>query len=378
MSQLGKVFIGPITRDPSESVGSVNEALIAALEGQFQFTGHVATRKTGNVEPGKLSPSNGLIMLRHGVSWFLGLVARRPNIAHYAITSRWNMEKSLAFLQLGRLFGAKTVGHLHGGGFIEHWQGLGVRRRAVAGRMLRSLDALVVLSEAWKERVVQHLGLLPEQVHVVYNPVDKTFENAALNFEIGHPDDGSILCFGVMGRQKGLFEILEAASRLPRQGAWKFLLVGPDREPGISEDARNFIAAHHMEDRVKLLGPVHGERKLALFNSAAIFLLPSHVENFPVTVLEAMAAGLAVIATPVGAIPEFLVNGQSGLFVAREAPDQIAAAVGQLLGDAAMRNRLATQARQTFVSRLNREHISQQLAAVYHAVLPVVNDSPRA
>lgn len=364
-TKIDKILLGPITCDPAESVGMVNESLMSMLRPHYSFAPHVATRRSGGTTAGMLNMGNCLIFIRHLYGWIRLLYGESPRIAHYAITSNWNMEKSLFLLWLAQVKGCKTVGHLHGGLFIEFWKSAHPARRRLAMHVISRLDAFVVLSEGWKDRVVNTLGLRPDQVHVVHNSIDSRFEEVASCFQITRQTNLTVLCFGVMDSKKGVFDILDAAALLPPEMEIRFILVGPEREPGIAAQVQALIKDKGLEMRMELTGPVQGERKLELFQQASLFLLPSYVENFPVTVLEAMAAGLPVICTPVGAVPEFLVDRISGWFVEPGSPCGIASAVQYLMSSPVDRHHLATIARGIFEMKLQRTKISAQMMSVY-------------
>lgn len=363
-----RILIGPITQDPTESVGAVNESLVSGLGGEFSFELHLATRKMGLDRQGGMNFLNLAYFFSHLTSWIRGMRRSRPDIAHYAITSHWNMEKCLMLLWLARLSGSKTIAHLHGGGFLDFWQALPARRKARALRELRNLDGFVTLSEGWRRAIIRDIGLAAERVHVVHNPIDPDFERHAPRFEAGR-GGANVLCFGVMDRKKGVLDILEAAARLPVDSPAVFQLVGPEREPGIKAEVESRIIELGLQERVKILGPVFGERKIELFRDAALLLLPSYIENFPVSVIEAAAAGLPVVATRVGAIPEFFVDDVSALFVEAGNVDQITSAVSRLLEDGELRSRLARKARMVFTRSLMRDRVMGQMATVYNAVL---------
>ena len=363
-----RILIGPITRDPTESVGTVNESLVGGLGGDFAFELHLATRKLGLDRQGGMNWVNLAYFLKHLASWVGGLGRSRPAIAHYAVTSHWNMEKSLMLLWLAKRSGARTIGHLHGGGFLDFWLSLSARRKTRALRVLGNLDGFVTLSEGWRTAVIREIGIAPDKVHVVHNPIDPDFERLALGYEPGR-GGANVLCFGVMDRRKGVLDILEAAAAMPADCPAVFQLVGPEREPGIRAEVETRISELGLEDRVALFGPVFGERKAELFRDAALLLLPSHIENFPVSVIEAAAAGLPVVATRVGATPEFFQDEVSALFVETGNVPQITRAVSRILEDGGLRLRLARNARHVFTQSLKRERVMAQMAAVYHAVL---------
>jgi glycosyltransferase involved in cell wall biosynthesis len=367
MTQAVKVLLGPITHDKAESVGIVNETLIDGLQSDFCFIPHVATRSRGIERQGRFNAGNLYYMVKHALTWAKCL-PRRPDIAHYAITSGWNLEKSLFLLRLAALFGARTVGHLHGGGFIEFWRSLPSWRRKRAFKNLSLLDALVVLSEGWKTAVVDEIGLPTDKVFVVNNPINSVYEDAALEMPILRRTE-NVLCMGVMDRLKGVFEILDAAAALKGRSNVKFQLVGPEREPGILRDVENAVRSRGLHDVVHILGPADLERKIDLFRDAAIFLLPSHVENFPLTVIEAAAAGLPIITTPIGATPEFFEDGRSALFVEKGNSSQIAELIEGLLDSGEKRTKLGYEARTIFTERLGRARIMDSMRVVYYRLV---------
>jgi glycosyltransferase involved in cell wall biosynthesis len=108
---------------------------------------------------------------------------------------------------------------------------------------------------------------------------------------------------------------------------------------------------------------------MRLFQESAIFLLPSYVENFPLVALEAAAAGLALVLSPVGAVPEFFEHGRSAWFVTPGSVEEIAGAVRTLTREVDVRMRLAAAARTTFRTTLARERIFASLDDVYTAAL---------
>ena len=94
-------------------------------------------------------------------------------------------------------------------------------------------------------------------------------------------------------------------------------------------------------DRVEFPGWVAGEAKDRLVAEATVFTLPSHAEAMPMSVLEAMAGGVPVVASAVGGVPWALDGGNAGVLVEPRDVDALAAGIDRLLGDAAERKRLA-------------------------------------
>jgi len=172
-----------------------------------------------------------------------------------------------------------------------------------------------------------------------------------------------------MDRKKGVLDILQAAQLLPADCTARFLLVGPEREPGVISEVKSIIASHGLSDRVTVVGPAFGEEKVRLFRNAAMFLLPSHAENFPLSVLEAAASGLPIIATQVGATPEFFREGESARFVSIGDASAIAEAVLFFHRSTDLRTSYGTAARSVFVEKLRRDRIMASMSAVYRHML---------
>ncbi len=363
-----RILIGPLADDPAESVSGVNRAFIQGLGDRYTFIPLRADRTRGNTRQARLNVLNLFYFSRQLCQWTAHLVRRRPHIAHYAVSAGWAMEKGLMFLRLARLCRVKTLAHLHSGGFPDHWRSLPDWRRERAALQFARLDGLVLASDWWRREITRYLPLPPGKLFVVNNPIDAGFEKTALAMPLERPG-GVILSMGVMGRAKGIFDILDAARIVAPTSKAAFKLAGAEREPDILRDARQYAAGNGLGETVEINASIDDRTKAALFREASILLLPSHYENFPITVVEAAAAGLAIVTTPVGAVPEFFQDGVSALFVQPGNPAQIAGALQRLLQQPAERRRLGAAAREVFCTRLARSKIMDSLDSVYRQIL---------
>lgn len=374
------ILIGPMCEDPAESVSAVNRAFVDGLKDRFTFVCSGCNRRYGGTRQSKLNLWNLYYLLKHLFIWSAKLLQYRPQIAHYAISSGTAMEKGFLMLGLARICGARTVGHLHSGGFIDHWNQLSRMRRHFASKQLAKLDGFIVLSEAWRELIEQHIGIAREKLFVVNNPIASNFEDAAISMPFWRPGN-RLLSLGTMGRDKGVFELVAACAVVAKETRDFMLdIVGPEREPGIRDQVSLQVMNLGLTSVVRLQGSVHGSAKLDLFRETSIFVLPSHFENFPLVVLEAAAAGQAIIVTRVGAVPEFFEDGISAIFVDIGNEAQLADAITRLVGNTDERLSLAAGAREAFQRRLSRAGILKSLLGVYEDVLclPHANAGPTA
>ena len=101
---------------------------------------------------------------------------------------------------------------------------------------------------------------------------------------------------------------------------------------------------------------------------AEVFVLPSHSEGSPNVLLEAMAAGVAIVATTVGGVPEMIEDNQSALLVPANNPSGLSAAISRLLTDADLARRLTTNASALVVNRFSPEEYVRSLMKIYRGV----------
>ncbi len=363
------ILIGPTCDDPAESVSSVNLAFGEGLKDRFTFVCSACNRRHGLTRQTQLNFWNLYYLVKHVLIWCKNLIQHRPDIAHYTITSSWAMGKGFLMLGLARICGARTVGHLHDGGFVDNWQRLSPLYRRIAHAQLSKLDGFVMPSESWCDLMAEQVGLSREKLHVVNNPIGAGFEDASLAMAVERPGN-RVLSLGTMGRAKGVFDLVASCAVVAEQTRdFSLDLVGQEREPGVREQVIRQLLDLDLTTQVSLLGSVPGNVKLDLFRDASIFVLPSYFENFPLVILEAAAAGHAIITTRVGAVPEFFDDDVSAIFVDIGNVKQLAEAISRLLQQPEERRRLGSAAREVFKSRLARSRIMKSLDQVYSHVL---------
>ena len=127
---------------------------------------------------------------------------------------------------------------------------------------------------------------------------------------------------GYMGRlseEKGVINFVKAISSLKDENI-KFLVVGGG---GLRNKIERYLEGENLNDKVKLPGWVPREEFLTYLNELKLFVLPSSIEGLPHALLEAMACGTPVLATPVGAIPDVIKDGETGFIMENNSPECI-------------------------------------------------------
>src|SRR5258706_7407686 len=179
-----------------------------------------------------------------------------------------------------------------------------------------------------------------------------------------------VLMLGNFCERKGHFDAVEAAGIVRNAPpAAIFLFYVSERDPGVLSQLHLLVRAKGLEDTVRFVAPVFGSEKLEQLAKATVFILPSHTENMPIAVMEAMAAGLPVVATRVGAIPEMIEDGRTGVLVEPRSPDELARVLIDLLGNVDKQRSLGMRAAETARSRWDRELIGKQTAELYDSLV---------
>ena len=231
----------------------------------------------------------------------------------------------------------------------------------------RQANLILANSEAVRREALEKEGAPGERIRVVYNGVDTELVHPGvrpltLAAELGIPADATVI--GMVANQhlyKGHREVLEACAQLPESPDWRLVLVG--REGNASEAVGKEISKRRLSGRVILAGPrTDIPRVLNLFD---IFVSASHEEGFSNSVLEAMAAGRAIVATSVGGTVEQIESEVSGLLVPPRDASAMRAALERLLTDRELRRRFGRLARERAVASFSLERLRASMADVY-------------
>lgn len=215
--------------------------------------------------------------------------------------------------------------------------------RIVPRLTLRQASRIIALTRHEASHL-ESLGLRRERIAVIPNGVDVA-EFGDLPLRRPRHEGATALFVGRLDpAQKGLEPLIEALALLPPSAGLRLRLVGEDW--GGAPLVRRLSAALRVEDRIDVVGPVSRPQLLDEYARADLLVLPSLFEPFGIVLLEAMAAGLPVVASRVGGIPEVVVDGETGLLVEPGNPEDLASALLRLASDPDLRARMGDRGRQ--------------------------------
>ena len=183
--------------------------------------------------------------------------------------------------------------------------------------------------------------------------------------KLGFDTKNLIVCVSRLEYKNGTRDLIEAAKYL-QDFDFKIIICGNGSE---MEKLKNMIKEFNLEKRVFLLGDILHSELPKYVACADIFVRPSLAEGFGIVFLEAMAAGLAVIGTPVGGIPDFLHNNETGLFCEPSNPKDIADKIEVLIRDKTLTQRLIQNGFKMIKEEYNWEKIANRIKKLYEKVL---------
>lgn len=207
--------------------------------------------------------------------------------------------------------------------------------RRLKRRLCARLAAHVAVSERSAREVEAYARLPAGSVRVVRNGVPDLGPVEPVSHE------GVVLvAVGRLNAQKGFDVLLQALQQLHHEDGVRLLIVGGGEE---HEALTRQSTALGLSKRVRITGWT--DRVRDFLSRGDICVLPSRSEGFPLAVVEAMLAGLPVVASGVGGVPEAVCDGESGLLVPKDDPERLAEALQELIDDPQLRVRMGRRGR---------------------------------
>ena len=235
--------------------------------------------------------------------------------------------------------------------------GLAQELAASERRALQAMRHVIVTSQATKQSLTGN-GVEPDQVSVVEPGTDAAPRGRRTRGEVLR-----MLCVATLTARKGHDLLLDALASLTAS-RWHLTCVGSlTRSPETVQRLQDQLQRLGLQQRVTLAGEVDAGTLSELYSDADLFVLPTYFEGYGMAVAEALAHGLPIISTPVGAIAE-LVGTRAGLLVAPGDGDALQAALRRVLDEPALLESLAGGAAAIRGTLPGWQHTCEQLAAV--------------
>jgi len=265
------------------------------------------------------------------------------DILHIHVSERMSFPRKGALILSGKLFGMKIVLHHHGAELLPFYRGASAPMKRIVEWTTRTADLNIVLGTVWHNLLIQEMGLPSDKVVIRFNASD----------DLGHQqvehdsetDPWHFLIVANLSRRKGVDDLLQSLAELRKAGhPAKLTLAGG----GQVDHYRALAASMNIGEHCSFTGWVSAEQVHSLMKAHSALVLPSYQEGFPMSIIEALSAGLPVVATPVGSIPELLADRRECLLIEPGNITELNKALTEIAIDDALRKTITMNGRKFY------------------------------
>jgi glycosyltransferase involved in cell wall biosynthesis len=285
-------------------------------------------------------------------------MAGRVGLVHVHMSERLSVFRKGAIVHLAKAFGVPVVLHLHGADFADYCMALSPSSLHRLRRMMNKASAVITLGQYWHDFVRDYLLVDEEKIAVLHNAVP---EPATLHAP-EKSNTCSILFLGVVCERKGVPVILRALATSPlRDLDWHIYFAGSGEVEKYQSEAREM----GIFDKTTFLGWVDEAKVHEMMARSHLLVLPSRNEGLPMAILESMAFGLPIVATPVGSIEDAITSGENGILVPVGSIDGLADAMTLLVKNPHVRSTMGIAARTRYLRSFSMPEYIKRLKAIF-------------
>jgi len=273
------------------------------------------------------------------------LLKKRPDVCYFALTATGTaFYKDVMLVSLLRLFHVKKVYHLHNKGVSQN-QSTWINK-LLYHFVFRDADVILLSNYLYHDIAT----FVPaSRVYICPNGINDT--DSSLNIQLNqNKRKVRILFLSNLIESKGIFELLDACAILQKKGIeFECDFIGAEGDLTINQFNEK-VQQKQLTSRVKYLGKKYGQEKQEALENAQIFAFPTYYTNecFPLVLLEAMSAGLPVISTFEGGIPDIVEEGVTGFLISRKDTHELAEKLEMLIMNPELRWKMGVAARNKF------------------------------
>lgn len=304
------------------------------------------------------------------------LLRQRPQLVYLLLS-----QNSMAYLRDGffiltikLLSRAKVVAHIHGGHFRDFYDGANSLIKKFIDYTATKIDIGVVYSKRLRyllDKWVVNICTVPNGTNL--------FSDIDLGGVIKRRRSSGrfqVLYLSNLFRSKGIVEVVKSAVEVTRSHPEVVYKVAGDfgkESKTLRPVIEELVRAHSLQDKVHFLGVVTGEDKNRLLLESDCFVLPTYYpyEGQPVSIIEAMSAGCPVITTSAGAIPDTVVDAETGIIVQPKRSDLVAKAIIRLAEDEGLCRNMSLASRKRYEDYYTLERFAHNFCLIFNLALTV-------
>lgn len=299
MKKIKVIMIGPAL-DMKGGIASVSKTLIESNDTDQFDVRYISSYVDGNKINKLAAAFIGIIKM------LILCIMTNIKIVHIHSASRGSFRRKFFYYLLAKIFNKKVIYHIHGGEFMLYYNEVNALEKKIITLLLTNVDKVIALSKKWKDDLQ---SISPEaSIEIIHNPVKVSMFNRGYEKE----KSINILFMGKLGENKGVYDLLHVIPNIIKKHENVYFYLYGDGE---IERVKEIVNSNSLEKKVFVPGWVNTEQKIEYLNKGSIYILPSYNEGLPISILEAMASSLPIIATNVGGIPEIVEDNKNGYLI---------------------------------------------------------------
>ncbi len=291
------------------------------------------------------------------------VIRHKPDLVYFNLTPKgFAFYRDALYVFILKIMRRKIVLHLQSKGIRENIASNVLRRQLY--RLVFRNTSLICLSPRLTD---DFEGIYRAKPFFVPNGIEIQTES------IGNSDKNSsvpnILYLSHYMKTKGVLVLIDALAIVRSHGLkFKARLIGPPADLSV-KDLEEAVGAKELQDMVEVAGPKYGTDKIMEFRMADIFVFPTYYEVFGLVILEAMQNSLPVVSTLEGAIPDIVLENETGFLVERQDPEMLAAKLEILIRDKDLRSEMGRKGFERFRNNYTIDKFEQNVTATLMTIL---------
>lgn len=369
---------------------AMQQLLGSSLTQRFEII-HIDSRiRLANVKRGYINLSGIKKLLTICFKIIVKVIATRPKIVYFPISSnKTGFARDGILIFLTKILGLKIVAHYRGGNFDNFYNYSSWIGKALIRFVLICVDKLIVLGESIKRTF---RGIYPEkkEIKIVPNGINlKAFSHCPTSRNFNAESPFIILYIGNISFVKGFYDLMLVYKKLFNkysnlQLVYAGEIISVDQEKNIlqryfsneiqkrmngsSKEISKFLQ-ESAKYNAKYLGTINSKRKMKILSEATVFVLPSYSEGFSMGALEAMAAGLPVITTNVGAMREVIKHSENGYTIEPGDCEALFRKLSIIMKDRELCKRMGQKSFEIAKKHFDIEQVAKRLGDIFDTVI---------
>lgn len=233
--------------------------------------------------------------------------AKKYDVYHIHAASYGSTFRKRIYLKIIKKYKKKVILHIHGAEYMVFFDKLSKKKKRQVIDTLQVADMVIALSNEWKNKFDNKFGLT--NCYVLENGINT--EKLAPAIVDTKKNQTSFVTLGRLGKRKGTYDLVDAIEIARKKVPNIRCYLAGDGE---IDKFCNIIVERGLQNNIEVVGWADFTKKLELLSKVSTVVLPSYNEGLPMSILEGMATGKAIISTTVGAIPE-VVKEENGILI---------------------------------------------------------------